>query len=64
MAPNTLSQTASATYNPRAREVADWSSPASVDTVAGRRREQGTIRGTKPRTRDLPAQHLKLVAHD
>jgi hypothetical protein len=32
--------------------------------VAGRRREQGTIRGAKPRTRDLPAQHLKLVAHD
>ena len=32
--------------------------------MAGRRREQGTIRGAKPRTRDLPAQHLKLVAHD
>jgi hypothetical protein len=32
--------------------------------VAGRRREQGTIRGAKPRTRDLPAQHLKLVAQD
>jgi hypothetical protein len=32
--------------------------------LAGRRREQGTIRGAKPRTRDLPAQHLKLVAQD
>jgi hypothetical protein len=32
--------------------------------MTGRRREQGTIRGAKPRTRDLPAQHLKLVAHD
>ena len=32
--------------------------------MAGRRRKQGTIRGAKPRTRDLPAQHLKLVAHD
>ncbi len=32
--------------------------------LAGRRREQGTIRGAKPRTPDLPAQHLKLVAQD
>jgi hypothetical protein len=32
--------------------------------VASRCRQQGTIRGAKVRTRDLPAQHLKLVAHD
>jgi hypothetical protein len=32
--------------------------------MAARRREQGTISGAKPRTRDLPAQHLKLVAQD
>jgi hypothetical protein len=32
--------------------------------VAGRRREQGTIRDAKPRTRDLPAQNLTPVAQD
>jgi hypothetical protein len=32
--------------------------------VAGRRREQGTIRGAKLRPRHLAAQHLELVAED
>ena len=32
--------------------------------MAGRRREQGTISGAKPRPRDLAAQHLELVAQD
>ena len=32
--------------------------------VAGRRREQGTIRGAKLRPRDLAAQDLELVAQD
>jgi hypothetical protein len=32
--------------------------------VAGRRREQGTIRGTKLWARDVAAQNLELVAQD
>jgi hypothetical protein len=32
--------------------------------VAGRRREQGTISGAKPRPRDLATENLKLVAQD
>jgi hypothetical protein len=32
--------------------------------VAGRRREQGTIRGTKVRPRHLAAENLELVAKD
>jgi catechol 2,3-dioxygenase-like lactoylglutathione lyase family enzyme len=32
--------------------------------VAGRRREQGTICGAKPRTRDLAAQNLKRMAQN
>ena len=32
--------------------------------MAARRREQGTISGTKPRPRDLAPQDLELVAQD
>jgi len=32
--------------------------------MAGRRREQGTVRGAKPRPRDLTTEDLELVAQD